>query len=162
MRVYFLRHGRSASQLTWTKDDSLRPLTEAGIAGMRLEAASLRSLDPLPDVILTSPYVRARQTAEIVAEAFGMSDRLADDERLAPGFDSARLVQIIDGHPSAECIMVVGHEPDFSATVSKLIGGGRVQVKKGGMATVDIVERVGDFAFGILVSLLTPSQLRGE
>lgn len=162
MRVYFLRHGKAASQLTWSKDDSLRPLTEEGIAGMRLEAATLQALGVNPDVIVTSPLVRARQTAEIVAERLGMSDDLVEDERLAPGFDSVRLAGIIDAHPEAESIMLVGHEPDMSAAVAKLIGGGRLQLKKGGLATVDIVERVGDFVFGVLVSLMTPSQLRGE
>ncbi len=57
--------------------------------------------------------------------------------------------------------MIVGHEPDFSATVAQLIGGGRVQLKKGGLARVDIVERVGDLVYGVLVSLLTPSQMTG-
>jgi phosphohistidine phosphatase len=162
MRVYFLRHGRSASQLTWTEDDGLRPLTEEGIEGMRREAATFAALGVKPDVIITSPLTRARQTAEIVAESMGMSEELVEDERLAPGFDSVRLAKIIDDYPNAESIMVVGHEPDMSAAVSKLIGGGRLQLKKGGLATVEVVERVGDFVFGVLVSLMTPAHLRAE
>ena len=91
----------------------------------------------------------------------GMSDELVEDERLAPGFDSVRLAKIIDDYPNAESIMVVGHEPDMSAAVSKLIGGGRLQLKKGGLATVEVVERVGDFVFGVLVSLMTPAHSAG-
>jgi phosphohistidine phosphatase SixA len=55
--------------------------------------------------------------------------------------------------------MLVGHEPDFSATTATLLGGGRIQFKKGGLARVDIVERVGDLVYGVLVALLTPDQL---
>jgi phosphohistidine phosphatase len=162
MRVYFLRHGRSVDAAEWRLDDDLRPLTREGLDLMRLEAAGLRRLGLVPDLIVTSPLTRARQTADIVADELGLSAALVEDERLAPGFDRDQLVAIIDAHPGLESIMVVGHEPSFSATVAKLIGGGRVQLKKGGLARVDIVERVGDMVFGVLVALLTPHMLHGE
>ncbi len=162
MRVYFLRHGRSVDAAEWRLDDDLRPLTEEGLDLMRQEAAGLRRLGLVPELIVTSPLTRARQTAEIVARELGMSAALVEDERLALGFDRDQLVAIIDAHPGLESIMVVGHEPSFSATVAKLIGGGRVQLKKGGLARVDIAERVGDMVFGVLVALLTPHMLHGE
>lgn len=162
MRIYFLRHGRSLSRALWSGDDRLRPLTRGGVEALEQAAEAWRRLDPPPELIVTSPLVRARQTAEVAAEALGMAGQLIEDERLAPGFESAQLVSLIDDHPAVETLMVVGHEPDFSATVAKLIGGGRLQVKKGGLATIEIAERVGDMIFGVLISLLTPAQTRGE
>ncbi|MEZ5125561.1 MAG: phosphohistidine phosphatase SixA [Thermoleophilia bacterium] len=161
MRVYFLRHGKSAARETWKGDDAQRPLTEEGMELMRRQAATMNRLGIQPDLIVTSPLTRARQTAEIVAVALRKSSALEESECLARDFDSACLVKLMDAHPDAKCMMVVGHEPDFSQTVSKLLGGGRIQLKKGGLATVDIVERVGDMVFGVLVSLLTPGQMRG-
>lgn len=160
MRVYFLRHGKSVDAAIWRADDRLRPLTQEGIDLMRREAAALRGLGLVPDVLVTSPLTRARQTAEIVAKELKLE--LVEDERLAPGFDRDALAAIMDDHPGAEALMVVGHEPDFSATVAKLIGGGRIDLKKGGLARVDVVERVGTMVFGVLVALLTPALLGKE
>ena len=162
MRVYFLRHGKSVDAAVWRADDGVRPLTEEGFELMRLEGARMRALKIRPDVIVTSPLTRAQQTADVVAEELGLTDVLVEDERLAPGFDRDDLVGIIDAHPGAETMMIVGHEPDFSSTMSTLMGGGRLQLKKGGLGRVDIVERVGDMIFGVLVFLLTPGQLSGE
>lgn len=163
MKIYFLRHGKSMARVTWHDDDDLRPLTPEGADLMRREAVHIRQMGLVPDVIVTSPLTRARQTAEIVAAEFGVAGtRLVEDERLADGFDRERLTEIIDTHSGAKSIMLVGHEPDFSATVSKVIGGGRIQIGKGGLACVDIVERIGDIVYGVLVSLLTPSQMTRE
>ena len=161
MRIYFLRHGKSQSRATWFEDDGLRPLTEEGVQLMRRQAVYLHKMGAPPEFIVTSPLARAQQTAAIVAEEFGSDSVLVEDGRLAPGFDREQLVEIIDAYTGAESLMIVGHEPDFSATVAQVIGGGRVQFKKGGLARVDIVERVGDLVYGVLVSLLTPSQMTG-
>jgi phosphohistidine phosphatase len=111
------------------------------------------------DVIVTSPLARALRTAELVAEACGLEDRLEVDEGLAHGFDAAGLRKIAAGHPGASSILVVGHEPEFSSTVSELIGGGDVVFKKGGLARVDVDDR--DLRGGRLAWLLTPVQLKG-
>jgi len=158
MRVYFLRHGKAQPRAAW-RDDAARPLTPEGSEAMRREATAMRTLDLPLDVIVTSPLVRARQTAEIVAVALGMTGRLVEDERLAHGFDVARLSDLVTAHAPAEAIMVVGHEPEFSATVSELIGGGAVVFKKGGLARVDLVAPTP--GGGELVWLLTPSLLGG-
>ena len=127
---------------------------------MRREATALKGLGLAPDLIVTSPLVRARRTAEIVAEALGLGDRLVEDERLAHGFDVRALGRIAAAHPEAEQLMVVGHEPEFSATVSALIGGGEVVMKKGGLARVDLPD--GSLKRGVLAWLLTPPLLGGE
>jgi phosphohistidine phosphatase len=159
-RIYFLRHGKAAPRATWEGDDGLRPLTPEGEALMRLEARGIRRLGLAPGVILTSPLVRARQTAEIAAEALGLRDRLVEDARLAHGFDARCLERLAAERPEATELMVVGHEPEFSATIAELIGGGSVDMKKGGLARVDVGGP--GLEDGVLAWLLTPSQLAGE
>ncbi len=160
MKVYFLRHGKAESRTTWAGDDALRPLTADGEEALRREAAALRALDLALDLIVTSPLVRARRTAEIVAGELGLAARLVEDERLAPGFDVRRLEQGVAAHGPAETFLLVGHEPDFSETVAELIGGGDVVMKKGGLARVDVTAPVA--GGGRLVWLLTPPLLGGR
>ena len=160
LRIYFLRHGKAWSRADWREDDDLRPLTDAGEALMRAEGRAMKAMGLAPDVIVTSPLARARRTAEIVAEELGMSARLLDDRRLADGFDAAGLAEIVAREAPAASLMVVGHEPDFSATVAELTGGGRVDFKKGGLARVDV--RGPQLDDGMLAWLLTPALITGE
>jgi phosphohistidine phosphatase len=156
MELYFLRHGIAADVGPEGSGDAGRPLTAEGIEKMKEAARGLRRLGVRPDVLLSSPLVRARQTAEIVRRAFGLESRLV--EALAPGCDIARLRDLLGEYRSAEGVMVVGHEPDFSTLVGLLTGGSRVQLKKGGLARVDL-ETVDEGA-GTLVWLLPPMALR--
>jgi phosphohistidine phosphatase len=156
MRVYFLRHGK-ADRSQWHGDDDARPLTAEGEEAMRREAKALRAMDLALDLIVTSPLARARRTAELVADELGLRGRLVEDERLAHGFDARRLEQVLAAHGPAESVMVVGHEPDFSAAVAELIGGGDIVLKKGGLARVDVTVPVA--GGGELVWLLTPPLL---
>lgn len=160
LRLYFLRHGKAWSRADWREDDDLRPLTDAGEALVRAEGRAMKAMGLAPDVIATSPLARARRTAEIVAEELGMSGRLVEDSRLAHGFDARRLAEIVVRHADAASLMLVGHEPDLSATVAELTGGGRVDFKKGGLARVDV--KGSQLDDGILAWLLTPAQITGE
>jgi phosphohistidine phosphatase len=156
MKLYFLRHGR-ADRSAWTGMDFERPLTEEGKESMAQEADRIHQLDLGLDAILTSPLVRALQTAEIIAERMNALDLLVVDERLEPGFGSSDLAEILEEHPQADEIMLVGHEPDFSETISYLIGGGTIVCKKGSLARVDLVD-AGPMA-GELVWLVPPKVL---
>ena len=160
MKLYFLRHGKAESRSAWQGDDDDRPLTEAGEEALRREVEALRALDLALDVIVTSPLARARRTAEIVADGLGLSGRLVNDERLGHGFDVARLEQVLAAHGPAGAVMLVGHEPDFSATVAELIGGGDIKMKKGGLARIDVAAPAA--GGGELVWLLTPPLLGGR
>jgi phosphohistidine phosphatase len=160
LRLYFLRHGKAWSRADWHDDDDLRPLTEAGEALMHAEGRAMKAMGLAPEAIVTSPLARARRTAEIVAEELGMSARLEEDRRLAGGFDAAGLAAIVAGHAGAASLMLVGHEPDFSATVAELIGGGCLDFKTGGLARVDV--RGPQLDDGILAWLLTPALITGE
>ncbi len=157
MIVYFLRHGLAEERETWKDDDALRPLTEKGKQQMEQTAEAITRLIPDLDAILTSPLVRARQTAQIVAKKLEMVESLEEDTRLSPGFGMAELIEIIEEHAGAEGLVLVGHEPDFSSTVSDLIGGGRLVFKKGGLARVDLVAL--DPPRGQLVWLIPPKVL---
>jgi phosphohistidine phosphatase len=159
-RIYFLRHGKAVPRAGWTADDALRPLTPDGEAEMQREAKILKGLGIEPDVIVTSPLVRARRTAEIVADALGLTGRLVEDDRLAHGFDVRALGKIAAAHPNAQQMMLVGHEPEFSATVAAVIGGGQLVMKKGGMARVDLPDQ--SVKSGVLAWLATPALLGGE
>jgi len=136
MNLYFLRHGLAGDHSEGQGDDTKRPLTDEGKAKMKRTAATLAALDLGLQVILTSPLVRAKQTAAFVARELNCP--LVEDKRLAPGFNDEQLQHILLDHPDADTLMLVGHEPDFSETISALIGGGRVVCKKGGLALVEL------------------------
>jgi phosphohistidine phosphatase len=157
LKLYFLRHGEAGSQEDWRGDDSERPLTAAGKQRMKREAAGIRRLKLPLDIIISSPLLRARQTAEIVAKAHGPAARLATDGRLEPGFGPKHLGALVAEHRDAEGMMLVGHEPDFSQTISRVTGGGRLRLKKGALACVE-VEDHGPVK-GTLVWLIPPKAL---
>ena len=132
MELYFLRHGE-AEWPEWKKPDDERPLTKRGKNEMHEVAAFLVRLKVRPALILTSPLPRAAQTAEITAEHLDVKCR--EERSLAPGFGPTELEQIINKHP-AESLMIVGHEPDFTKTISALTGAS-LKLSKAGVALVD-------------------------
>ncbi len=137
MKLYFVRHGQAESRDTWPQaQDHLRPLSEDGVRRMHTTARTFRKLGLQPAAILTSPLIRARQTADIVAEALGCE--IVEEESLEPGFGLTALKALLQRHADAEALMLVGHEPDFSSTVEGLISGGRLVVKKGSLIRVDL------------------------
>ena len=157
LKLYFLRHGQAGTRQDWHGDDSERPLTVEGKKRMQREAAAIRTLDLPLDVIISSPLVRAAQTAEIVAKARGSSARLVTDGRLAPGFGPRHLAAIVAEHRGAGGLMLVGHEPDFSETISQVTGGGRLAMKKGALAYVEVEDPAS--LKGTLVWLIPPKVL---
>jgi phosphohistidine phosphatase len=157
MELYFLRHGEAGKKDEWDGEDSERPLSREGITRMKQEAAAIARLDLGLELIVTSPLVRARQTADIVAKELDMRERLVIDDRLAPGFGRDALAQVLKKHADRRALLLVGHDPDFSETIAALIGGGRVECKKGGFARVDIDDPVT--LRGTLVWLVPPRVL---
>jgi phosphohistidine phosphatase len=157
LRLFFLRHGKALSRDEWREDDGLRPLTPQGEREVRAVGARLADMGQRPESIVSSPLARARRTAELVAEALGMTGAVVLDERLAPGFDRAALSGVVADRGPAGSLMVVGHEPDFSAVIGELTGG-RVVCKKAGLARVDV--EADGLGGGRLVWLLPPGLLR--
>jgi phosphohistidine phosphatase len=157
MRLYFLRHGMAAERSEWKGGDAERPLTEEGKERMKRSAAALARLGLELDAILTSPLVRASQTADIVAEALKAKDKLLHENRLGTGFNRNQLAEILRDHAGAEALMLIGHEPSFSETISALVGGGRIVCKKGGLACVSLGDRTS--LKGELLWLIPPRLL---
>ncbi len=138
MQLFFLRHADADPNEDGSISDEKRQLTEKGLKQARQLARMLKTWEVAPTRLYSSPLMRAKQTADIVAEAVKVS--VAVRRELAPGFD-AEAVNILtrDMHGDAS-VMFVGHEPDFSAIIGQLIGGGRVVMKKCGLARLDIID----------------------
>ncbi len=156
MDLYLLRHGVAANRGDWQGNDADRPLTEQGKEEVQREAANIAQLGLSFDAIITSPYVRTKQTAEIVAKELGMTDKLVQDGRLEYGFGRKKLRKLLGDHADAQTLLLVGHEPDFSILIRKLTGG-RVVLDKGGVAKITLSD--DDTLKGELHWLLQPDVL---
>jgi phosphohistidine phosphatase len=164
MELYFLRHAIAGQHGDPRyKDDSLRPLTDEGKQKMRRAALGIKALDLGIDVILSSPYLRARQTAEIVADTCKPHEKKIHLTKnlLPPASIQDLLGEIHDRFPGSGNIMAVGHEPHLSELVSDLLKSGRplaIDFKKGGLCSLSVDRPAGD-PQAVLNWLLTPSQL---
>ncbi|MGC1984448.1 MAG: histidine phosphatase family protein [Candidatus Cybelea sp.] len=138
MRLYFLRHGVAVEPNEWTGRDFERPLTREGIGRMEREARAIAELSLDLEAIVTSPLLRARQTAEIVATRLKLQDALVLDDRLAGGFDVKSCAAILADHADARALMLVGHEPACSLTVGSLAGDASIEIKKGALAGIEL------------------------
>jgi phosphohistidine phosphatase len=163
MELYLLRHAIAVDRGTHGfADDSKRPLTEEGARKMRKIAKGIRALDLSLDAILSSPFTRARQTAEIVADILEVKDKLDFTSALSTSGDHRALVEMInDRHESGSSVMLVGHEPSMSSFISLLVSGTddlSITMKKGGLCKLDVAAlRYGRCA--TLEWLLAPRQL---
>ncbi len=138
MNICFLRHGDAGERdESRYPDDSQRPLVPEGRRKMRRIAAGLRALDLEFDVLLTSPYVRARQTAEIAAKALRAERKWQVTELLAPEGSARKLVRLLaDRYPADGNILLVGHEPYLGDLIGVLLAGRAklsLGLKKGGL-----------------------------
>ncbi len=157
LRVFLFRHGDAGLRSAWTGEDAERPLITEGRKQVRFVAKRLSRLGVKPDVILTSPYARAVQTAAITAKVLGLEDQVAVEPALQPGFHITELPPIVRAHAGATAVMLVGHEPDFSSLIGALCGGGQVALEKSGVAEV-LVDHAHAFR-GVLVWLAQPDRL---
>ena len=164
MNLFLLRHGIAVERgdLDY-QNDARRPLTPKGRQQVRQVAAALNEMELGFDVIWSSPLVRARRTAEIVAGEMKLKKHPVLAEELSPGSDVKKLVHKICAlKPPPANVLLVGHEPDFSELISLLVAGqtgGGFALKKGGLAKLEIEKlRAGKCA--TLVWLLTPGQMK--
>ena len=142
MELLLVRHGiaadRDASE--WA-DDAGRPLTEEGIARFRKAAKGLGSLVPKVDALLTSPLIRAVQTANILHEVLGWPGP-RERQELEPGTSPKELAGTLTAFAGAEAVALVGHEPDLSELASYLLTGDgdavAIELKKGGVISLGI------------------------
>ena len=132
-KLFFLRHGK-ADWPDWQKPDDERPLTKAGRKEVRAVAQFLVRLKAAPDLILTSPLPRARETAEIVAEH--LDTQCVEERLLEPGFGLPELVRLQKKYLD-QPLMLVGHEDDFSRVIARLTNG-RIKLPKAAVVLVEL------------------------
>ena len=164
MNLYLLRHGLAVEPGTpGFAHDADRPLTRKGERKLRSIAAAMRAMELNFDHILSSPYVRARRTAEIVAQILGQSRKLKFSQALTPGANARQLVQELhDLAPPPEEILLVGHEPYLSQLVSLLVSGDSdclIALKKGGLCKLSVTNSLRAGRCGEVQWLLTPKQM---
>ena len=159
--LYLIRHGVAEERSEAWPDDAKRPLTEQGMSRVRKAARGLARLGVSIDVVLTSPLVRARQTAELVAEGFDSRPQLVTSEALAPGGSYQAVLADLEKHARRGRIALVGHEPGIGELAARLIGTRHpVEFKKGAICRID-VETLPPAGPGNLRWFLTPKILRG-
>ena len=164
MKLYLLRHGIAVEPGTpGFENDSERPLIPKGERRLRSAAAAMGKMELSFDLILSSPFVRAKQTAEIVAGELKLKKRLQFADALACRGSMKNLVGLLAGLESApENVLLVGHEPYLSRLISLLVSGdadaAAVEMKKGGLCKLEVGElQLGQCAR--LAWLLTPGQM---
>jgi phosphohistidine phosphatase len=162
--VDFVRHG-IAEEPQPGKEDGLRALTDKGRQRCRKIARQLRSMGWKWDLLLTSPLVRARQTAEIFLDE-NLAEALEVFEPLAPGGSFADLVRWQTERDPFTSLAVVGHQPDLSLWVQAAIGlqpahPEAITLKKAGLARVRFAQGRIDCGQGSLTLLLSPKVMLG-
>ena len=137
MKLYLVRHSNAVEPGTPEyDDDSLRPLTEKGRDKMKEIASALKNLDVKPDLIVSSPYVRARQTAEILVKVLKYKQDLMFSDALIPMGSADDIIGEINEKYHVDELMLVGHEPCLSVLIGTLTAGNpdlAIDLKKGGV-----------------------------
>jgi len=164
MKLYLLRHAiADLRDPVKYPDDSLRPLTKEGKEKFRRICAGIGRLNLTFDLVVSSPYTRARQTAEIFCDELKISrSRLLFSENLTPFGDPQALFEEISAqHANLTSLVCVGHEPYLSELIGSLLCGNAavsITMKKGGLCCLTLTQL--DFVgYATLEWLLTPAQM---
>jgi phosphohistidine phosphatase len=164
MRLYIVRHAIASAHGTPGVKDDDRELTKEGIQKMREVAAGLRALDYIPEAVLSSPLLRARQTAELLLGILGKGIEFKIKPSLAPSGSRQELYPELASYDKKKIrsVMLVGHQPSLGEIAGEIVWGSAdhyVEFRKGGACAIDL-ESVRGIPKGSLISLLTPSILR--
>jgi len=156
MEIYILRHGIAEVRGT-AGGDAGRRLTEAGKEKLRPVLARAREAKAAPSLILSSPYARAVETAEIAAEELGYRGAILRTDALLPSSSAQAVWRELREHRDQAAILLAGHEPLLSELASYLLGASRVlvSIKKGAMLRIDVEESDREPS-GVLQWLITP------
>ncbi len=158
--LYVVRHGVAEERSDAWPDDAKRPLTEEGMTRFRKASRSLARLGVEIDVVLTSPLVRTRQTAEILAGAWSPHPPVVNVDALAPDGTAAAVIAELEKHAKRQRIALVGHEPGIGDLAARLAGMRHaMEFKKGAVCRID-VDALPPKAPGTLRWFLTPKLLR--
>jgi phosphohistidine phosphatase len=159
--LYLVRHAIAAERGEDWPDDDKRPLTARGVARFKDSLKGLSRLDVAVDEIFTSPLVRAKQTAEILAGGLPGKPAVKVLDALSPGHAPASVLAQLARAARRRRLALVGHEPGLGELAAHLIGAGRaLTFKKGGVCRID-VESLSSRRPGALNWFVTPKVLRG-
>src|SRR5579884_3524397 len=160
VEIYLLRHG-IAEEAAAGDPDADRALTSEGKEKLRAVLDAAADAGVRPDLIITSPYRRAVQTAEIAADALRCKGDLLQSPALTPDSEPRQVWDEIRLHRDTASLLLAGHEPLFSRVFAYLLGAPSLQVdfKKGALARIDI-NAFGPQPHGALKWLLTPKLVR--
>jgi len=161
IELYLVRHAIAAERGPKYPDDRLRPLTPEGVKRFREGVQGLAAFDVAIDLVLTSPLVRARETATLLASGLKPKPAIVELEALAPGGRHAAIIDAIKAHAKPHRrIALVAHEPDLGEFAARLLGArGSVEFKKGAVCLID-VDSATPGGPGTLRWFLTPRALR--
>jgi len=141
MNLFFLRHGNACARSRKWHPDSTRPLTRDGEKKMFEAARGIKTLDLSFDLILTSPYIRAFRTAEVLGEVFS-SKKVLETQNLIPEADPKGIIDEINRKFSTvQQIVLVSHEPFMSGLISVLLSGKdtlSIELRKGGLCKLSV------------------------
>lgn len=155
MVAYFLRHADAEPRTT---TDHERKLTPKGLEQAEKVGKFITGCGLLPEIVLTSPVVRARQTARIVAEKLEDTE-FSEVDWLACGMTAETCLMELKAHQGKASVLVVGHEPDFSETIAVILGLGdpaAIKVRKASLTAIELL----DFQAGQgQLHFLVPSRL---
>ena len=158
--LYLIRHGIAEERSDAWPDDAKRPLTESGISRLRKSIRGLFRAGVSFDVVLTSPLVRTRQSAEIVAAGVSPRPPIVAVDSLAPGGSYQGVFTDLEKQARRTKIALVGHEPGIGELAARLAGSRHAfEFKKGGVCRID-VDSLPIEGPGTLVWFLTPRIMR--
>lgn len=167
MWIHLFRHGIAVDPDDPScPTDPERPLTEKGRAKTRAAAKGMAALDIVPELLVTSPYLRARQTAEVVIDTLDCSEvETLVDEALVPAANPEALCALLRAHLAGApppTILCVGHAPNLDRVLAHLVGADDpfTQLKKAGLASIVLRGQTIGHRCGRLFALHPPSTLR--
>ena len=139
MQLYLLRHAEAEDVSTC---DDQRALTNKGEKQARNVGKFCRTHSIIPEVILSSPLVRAKQTAQIFAAEVDLPDRVELKDFLRPGMTAEKALSSLEKYSKKASVLLVGHEPDFSKLAGFLIGtnAGNIHFRKATLMSVSLAK----------------------
>jgi phosphohistidine phosphatase len=159
--LYLIRHGLAEERGDAWPDDAKRPLTEHGMTRLRKSARALANMGVSLDVVLTSPFVRTRQTAEIIAAGFSPRPAVVNVDVLTPDGTTAAMGAELEKHARRPRMAIVGHEPGIGELAAWLVGTRHpIDFKKGAVCRIDLESLPPSKGSGKLRWLLQPKILR--
>jgi phosphohistidine phosphatase len=161
IHLYLVRHAIAEERGANWPDDTKRPLSDEGRVRMATQVTGLEKLEVQIEEVLTSPLVRTRQTAEILAQGLSSRPKVTNFPALAPGHSAKEMLSGLRAYAKRSGLALVAHEPGLGDLMAALIGTRQpITFKKGGVALVKVDRLPPEAGTGALCWFVTPKILR--